>query len=608
MSLGTVSADRLLEVYAAITIEPEEKPEPTGQGAATDFDNEVTTEYLKAAVQDELDQLAATSSGGRNDALNRASFSLGQLVGDGLLVEAEVYAQLEAVALAIGLDKSEIGPTIRSGLQDGKAKPRGLRLKVYRNGHGPESAEIDLEGSGQPLPSWTVEKPFDLYNYKAEDGGVLDCWLADHGSEWLYVTQGYWLKWGDTHWVQDEAGTLSAEIQATLRTMNDLAEYKLEEAIEAKEKHQIEKAAAYLSATKRTAGRVSSVERMARAHRPVLTNELDGGGHLLNFPNCTYDLNSYAPAPHSREDCITHVLNYEYDENAECPRWLQFLNEVLVREGTTEPDQDLIALFQEAVGYALTSETKHEAMFWLPGEGGNGKTVALTVISELLGPLTMTANFHTLHEDYTLADLPGKRLLFSTESERGQTIAEGVIKNIVSGERIRARQIYGAFFEFRPVAKLFWAVNNLPVIKDTSASIWRRLYTLPFYRELPEGVKDTNLIPRLRTELPGILNWAIWGLYRLRQNGKFTQAEAATSVLEELKIDANPIARWIDEKTSATIEPATAAATLYDDYRNWAKDNGHMVMSSTSFGRELKRAKVGFKRSNGARYALILNS
>lgn len=83
---------------------------------------------------------------------------------------------------------------------------------------------------------------------------------------------------GDTHWQKDEAGKLSAEIQATLRTMNDLAEYKLDDAIQAKDKILIEKAAAYISATKRTAGRVSSVERMARTHRAVLTNDLDGGG------------------------------------------------------------------------------------------------------------------------------------------------------------------------------------------------------------------------------------------------------------------------------------------------------------------------------------------
>ena len=72
----------------------------------------------------ELDVLTRTQQGRRNIALNRASFTLGQLVGARLLNRADVEMHLETVALELGLSIVEIRDTIRSGLDAGEAYPR----------------------------------------------------------------------------------------------------------------------------------------------------------------------------------------------------------------------------------------------------------------------------------------------------------------------------------------------------------------------------------------------------------------------------------------------------------------------------------------------------
>jgi hypothetical protein len=82
------------------------------------------TGYGLTALQDESDILAGAPSGERNDQLNMSAFNLGQLVGSDDLPEHVVTAELSALARSIGLDESEIGPTLRSGLSAGKAKPR----------------------------------------------------------------------------------------------------------------------------------------------------------------------------------------------------------------------------------------------------------------------------------------------------------------------------------------------------------------------------------------------------------------------------------------------------------------------------------------------------
>jgi hypothetical protein len=86
--------------------------------------------YGKAALAREIETLANTAPGSRNDALNRASFCLHQLVAGGVLDAAEVQQRLLSAAEANGLtaDPSD-GPrsvlrTIESGRRAGVQHPR----------------------------------------------------------------------------------------------------------------------------------------------------------------------------------------------------------------------------------------------------------------------------------------------------------------------------------------------------------------------------------------------------------------------------------------------------------------------------------------------------
>jgi hypothetical protein len=81
--------------------------------------------YAQAALTRELDALAQTAIGGRNNRLNVAAFSLAQLVAGGELAEDEVRTRLLDVAVAIGLGEGEATRTVESGLAAGMLKPRG---------------------------------------------------------------------------------------------------------------------------------------------------------------------------------------------------------------------------------------------------------------------------------------------------------------------------------------------------------------------------------------------------------------------------------------------------------------------------------------------------
>lgn len=82
---------------------------------------------------------------------------------------------------------------------------------------------------------------------------------------------------------------------------------------------------------------------------------------------------------HSAEWFSPICLDYAYEPHAACPLWCAFLNEVM------EGDQERIALLQEWCGYLLTVDTSLQKLLYLVGDGANGKTVFLGLLTALLG-------------------------------------------------------------------------------------------------------------------------------------------------------------------------------------------------------------------------------
>jgi hypothetical protein len=80
--------------------------------------------YAMAALRAETERVASARPGTRNDTLNRAAFSLGQLVAAGLLPPLPVITGLISAARHAGLPEEEAVRTVRSGMAGGSRKPR----------------------------------------------------------------------------------------------------------------------------------------------------------------------------------------------------------------------------------------------------------------------------------------------------------------------------------------------------------------------------------------------------------------------------------------------------------------------------------------------------
>jgi hypothetical protein len=150
---AVVNRDALLLAYAAVTEEPEVKPVIVVTHANGNTPHAPGQGYAAKAFTEELQRVRTSAPDTHNDTLNRSAYSLGQLVGAGLLDEGEVEQALLGAALDVGQGEGEAIATIRSGLRSGIAKPRSVTLNG--NGAGLHGAEPYQYGYAMDLPDAT---------------------------------------------------------------------------------------------------------------------------------------------------------------------------------------------------------------------------------------------------------------------------------------------------------------------------------------------------------------------------------------------------------------------------------------------------------------------
>ena len=84
--------------------------------------------YAGTALKLEIEAVRRAANGERNNTLNTAAFSLGQLVGSGALSQSQVECELFAAAQEVGLGDIESRATIHSGMTSGMKHPRSAPL------------------------------------------------------------------------------------------------------------------------------------------------------------------------------------------------------------------------------------------------------------------------------------------------------------------------------------------------------------------------------------------------------------------------------------------------------------------------------------------------
>lgn len=355
---------------------------------------------------------------------------------------------------------------------------------------------------------------------------------------------------------------------------------------------------------------LSGVARMATLDCYVEDMLINGGREYLNLKNGLLNLTTLKLEPHRPELYFKWQLGFDYEPDADCPNFMNYLRSSLTLEDGN-PDWRMIDLIQEAFGYSLTANTNRKAMFWAVGPKDSGKTTLIAVLRELMGAMHTTINMNDIKEDkYLLATLAGKRVATCTEADVGTYLPDGLLKMIVGGEdAVQANVKHKDPIIFIPECKIWWAMNEMPRTRDRSGAVHRRIHAIVFPNSIPEERQISGLLNRIKPEMAGILNWAIFGNTRLELGGTFTRPESSVRKMEEFRLMNDPEALFISECGILNPDLRTQASDLHAAITAWRKANGYQSKSTIQVRKELERLGVTRHKQNDANYyvGLALN-
>ena len=326
-----------------------------------------------------------------------------------------------------------------------------------------------------------------------------------------------------------------------------------------------------------------------RATFAITSDKLDANLWVLGCENYTIDLTDCMPYEPKREDLITKSNGIKFDFDAECPLWINFLNQIF------NNDNELVAYIQRAVGYSLTGTQKEQVFFMGYGEGSNGKTVFTTILMALLGEYAQKADFSTfLHQGERkirndLAALAGARVIVASEAKEGAKFSLDVIKDWTGGGKVTCRYLFGEYFTYVPEGKLWIETNPKPIITEQTFAAWRRVQAIPFSVTIPKEEQDRDLIDKLRMELPGILNWALEGLAEYHGIGLATP-EIVKAAVEEYRKENDSLTCFISECCEFDKLKTCTNKELYEmAYKAFCGMSGMEPLSQPLFSKQLNK-------------------
>jgi putative DNA primase/helicase len=334
---------------------------------------------------------------------------------------------------------------------------------------------------------------------------------------------------------------------------------------------------------------------------------MDKNGNLLNFENGTLELDTFTFREHRKEDLLTKIAGCRFDKTrtATCPNWEKHL---LLIFGE---DQKFVDEFQQLCGYSLLADNPEQIFFVLHGNGKNGKSVTIQVLRSIIGEYGGTISPDTISARKfseggsprsDLMDLPGKRILITSETDETTVLSEGFIKAATGGDSLKHRGVYQQREkEFSITAKLWYATNHKPIIRGTDDAIWRRVWLIPFEVAIPEEKRVPKYESLLLQEAPGILNWMLAGLQKIYDNGGRLKQPAKIRIASlEYRNESDTIGRFISECLKFDPKASVSREALYERYESWCAEEQEAPVTTKKFYKALreKGARDGSKSKN----------
>ena len=345
---------------------------------------------------------------------------------------------------------------------------------------------------------------------------------------------------------------------------------------------------------------LGSIRRQTYKKREVVGEN----ANLIPLKNVIYDFSTGKTMPYDPQFVFLSKHNVEWleeDTITENPID-KFIEQI------TENQTDHL-LLKEIVGYSFHRKMPFQNLFLLYGAGGNGKSVYLNIIREMLGEKNISGlSLQSLTQNrFAASQLYCKNANIFGDLPKKALSDVGILKELTGGDTIYAEEKFKKGFQFKNYAKIIASCNEVPETPDDSDGFHRRIIIINFPNSF-EANPDRELLEKLITK-ENMFNFFLSCLDAYKtalDNNNFIRNECIEEKRSKYMHFSNSATSFIYNELELDPDFRIETTILYEKYKEYCKLKNIISQTEVHFFRHLyklypnnvwkKREKVGDSR------------
>lgn len=337
-----------------------------------------------------------------------------------------------------------------------------------------------------------------------------------------------------------------------------------------------------------SAAKLSNITSLARGIVSVPAESLDSEKDHLNTPNGYLNLETGKVRPLAAGEYPTRATRGAFDPEARSDLWDGFLARVL-------PDREIREFLRRLIGYSMLGTVREHRLPILTGTGANGKGTFRDAIVNAFGDYALEVDPELVMERHNprhgtfILELMGRRIVFTSETEKGRQFAESTMKRLTGGDPLQGNRMKKDPITFLPSHTLFMCTNHLPRVSGDDPAVWRRILVVPFNVVIPEAERDGTLPDRLMDQsvANAIVAWAHRGYldYRLAGLGVPESVKGATA---RYQAENDHVGRFLAEQVETGASGSLAHESLNQAYVTWCRRENETPIARSELAQAMR--------------------
>jgi putative DNA primase/helicase len=283
---------------------------------------------------------------------------------------------------------------------------------------------------------------------------------------------------------------------------------------------------------------------------------------------------------------VQEAMGYDWDEEAKCPRWERFLEEVF------HDDKESRDFVEEWLGLGMTTDIRFEKAVMMIGEkprGGRGTIMGVQKGLTGAGQYIGLSTHNWLKDDKSMEPLIGKKVgcfpdvrlrppkWYGNHFDPGgldHNSVEWLLK-IIAGDTVSIPRKYQGNWNGVLLMKVTMLSNEVPNLNDP---VLPTRYIKLAFDESWLGREDVKLKDTLASELPGIAQRCLRAYRRLCERGKFVQPASGATLQKIVEEGSDPFLEFVRSTFVADPQGSVVIRIAFDRFKRWCAEEGRMEL------------------------------